>query len=740
MKFKKILILLIVVLIASCTQNETSNLESNNEISSQSLILEQKDCEGCNNQQFCYESICYEKKEELIVIFIDSETYKNLENEINRYKEDIIKDLSSDYNSVNVKIISEDFKDANLLKSRIKSLYEEEKLIGAVLIGDMPLAILEYESCEMEPCHHPVDYYYMDLGSNFIDTDNNNRLNVDRYEFNSDSLAEIWVGRIRPPVDNKGESIYLLKDYFNRNHNFRIGNIKSNGKLLSANFIEGKETARRFVEQTGIWEVTNSNTYTLIDSSISKQDYLSELKNNYLLVYGFMHGNVLGQEIKDNIGIYSSDIKEAKPNAFFYIFDSCEIGNIEDENNIASWYIFSGNGLVIRAFNLPVLSGGDRFPIILPLSQGITFGDSFRISSWTTDLLLGDPTLRLIQPPEFEVFNLDGFDDFLNINIGDVPLSDRQYPVVLEGLQINNYNKEEFKFINIWGASSRNLINHGLSTGGSFNGWNNKEVVLPVFGIKGLSTKDFQISLPTKDVGPFESTKFILTKDSLNPIVKQTIKGEIVEYFDIIQCGNFKLNTFKDACIFSIAKNKKDISLCNNINDNGRKDICKLNLALDSNNENQCNDISENQIRDECYLKTAISNKDSSICINILTEIKKTDCFKETGGNEKFNRDELINCLKDFNIDSNKVILYKGEDFYSKLMINSVDEIGSNQFVTLDSIKSSEVVDTCLKDLIKIGSTPQILCHHNGFLHVGTFSFDSEENVEKLREFISDCG
>jgi hypothetical protein len=743
--------LILIVLVVGCVQNlnddkntiseskDLINSEPSDEISTLPET-EKESCELCTNDEFCYDDRCYKKQKELIAVYVDKETYQELNSQIDRYKEDIMTDLSSEYKHVDVKIISENFDDPNTLKSNIKSLYKDNNLVGVVLVGNMPLAIFEYENCETEPCHHPVDYYYMDFDSKFMDTNNNGRLNVEKYDFNSDHLAEIWVGRIKPPVNDKDEYISLLSDYFNRNHNYRTGKLKSNGKLLSVNFIEGKEKAKRFVEQSGIWNPKNTNEYKLIDSGISKQDYMTELKKDYLLVYGMMHGNVHGQEIKENTGIYYSDIKTEKPNGFFYIFDSCKIGNIEEENNIASWYIFSGNGLAIRAFNTPVLSGGDRFPIILPLSQGVTFGDSYRISSWTADILLGDPTLRLVEPPEFKSYNVDGFNDFLNINIGDVPLADHHYPVVLEDIQIYNKDDGNFKFINIWGASSDNLVTHGISTdAGSFSGWNTQEINLPVFTIGASETKGFQISLPTTNTGSFESTRFILTKDSYKPIVKQTIKGQIKEHSNIDECDDYKSASFKDACIFSVALKKQVTNLCKNMKDNDRKDICIINIALNSKIGNQCSDISKDTTRDECYYKIAKSNKDSTLCDNIVKERTKSDCLKETGGNTNFDKNELSTCLSDFNINTNKIIFYKGTDPYSNIMQNSVNEIGETKFAILDSSEDSEIVNNCLKDLIKIGTTPQVLCHNNGHLNSGVFSFNSEENTNQLRDFVNEC-
>ena len=105
-----------------------------------------------------------------VAIFIDENTYNQLKYEIDRYKLDIENDLD-----VNVLIYHKNWATKEEVRSKIKLLYENNRLIGAVLIGDIPYAIFEGGGRYGDQ-DFPSDIYYMNLNDeDFVDEDGDNK-------------------------------------------------------------------------------------------------------------------------------------------------------------------------------------------------------------------------------------------------------------------------------------------------------------------------------------------------------------------------------------------------------------------------------------------------------------------------------------------------------------------------------------------------------------------------------------
>ena len=340
------------------------------------------------------------EKKEMISVIIDSETYSILAYEIDRYIQDIKKDLNV---NVELKIYVKTVP-VFVIKSYLKKLYNDYRLNGVVLIGDLPT--YDFIS-EAYPDGIPSDYYYMDIETrckypSFRSSESG---------FCTDYLSRFWLGRITPPV--KGEDgMRLLKDYFERNHNYRNVNLFFNKEILfyapdydiSKIEDDGQEYIFSRLNETLVDELTRKQIYDFNPENAlmsylgenRDQDYIDKLKKQYEIVVFNGHGT---PTFHSN-DITSETIKTTKPKALYYLFNSCSIGKFTEDNYLAGRYLFSGNGLVVKATTVVVEA---PFPPSYQfrkgldlLSKGEIFGNAdIVIGSSVASTLLGDPTLRL---------------------------------------------------------------------------------------------------------------------------------------------------------------------------------------------------------------------------------------------------------------------------------------------------------------------------------------------------------
>lgn len=365
----------------------------------------------------------------LVAIFVDQGTYSELADELEQYKRDIEHDLDAE-----VKIFSGTYT-AYEIREKLQDL-REDGLIGSVLVGDIPSFSyrppLEEGGCPINPC----DYPFMDLDDSFQFMDGNTFKLGEESIFGVLSLfADVWVGRIKPPRSGH-EGTELLRSYFKRNHEYRVGIRRPAKKafFLSTVQAEAEEltlyTRDEALRVLGLHEPGEISILTYpdpkppydpeptpqqLEAQVRAKERLEEvLKQDYELIYLHMHGTPnmmicgrlqveLGQAEQQMRRNYftTEDIEELAPQAYFYYMRSCNVACFNDEGYIAGAFLFYGNGLVV--FAASGLSTGTittGAPRLFPLSLGLTFGDAYKYFNFFTPFsLLGDPTLRIRESP-----------------------------------------------------------------------------------------------------------------------------------------------------------------------------------------------------------------------------------------------------------------------------------------------------------------------------------------------------
>jgi len=478
------------------------------------------------------------KKEILpIVILVDENTYQNLEIELNQFAQDIEKDVGTE-----VRIFHQDYVNAKEVKNYLLNIKQELNFEGIILVGEIPIPLVTTKAYKTPAAS---DSYYADLENVYQyeerirQEDSEVYFHVTHSRGFAEGDVKTWIGRITAPVeaDNK---IQLIREYLNRNHRYRTGELKYNDEVLvfmPSNNVgcfeeftpeQCSERIKKNLPETYFFDNDSIETliYRQVDDEFLTQTYLNEIKKPYSVVLINGHG---GWERHDPDVKYT-DIKNTKPQSMFYELTACSSGAFHGENNIAQWYLFSGNTLVVRAYSVTIMSGslvhGAGGYEILAMGGRIyeqypTWGN-FRA-------ILGDPTLKIKEIDND--CNLVFSEDL--IDFGTVP-----YPFVLEEPEVRTLYIKNI-------GSEKCIISLVYSFQSHIGGysWLSKEispqetVKLPHLSIRGMSRAE-AIDNPEKILDRSGSL-FIVSNDPeniieipyLGKINKTGTKEEIEEFW-----------------------------------------------------------------------------------------------------------------------------------------------------------------------------------------------------------------
>ncbi|MDD2907859.1 MAG: VCBS repeat-containing protein [Candidatus Gracilibacteria bacterium] len=164
---------------------------------------------------------------DLVSIIVDEDTYSDITSELKRYSKDITNVLentkvvilpvpktatSYDIASMNEALYYEGYKG-------LKDVSFESKLVGTVLVGNLPLPLV-YKDSEVSKTILP----YTDFDDKTYIYDSVDR----KYKYNIDNqkeaVPEVWHGVISPNTGDDGDDTDALKTYFDKNHDYYTGN------------------------------------------------------------------------------------------------------------------------------------------------------------------------------------------------------------------------------------------------------------------------------------------------------------------------------------------------------------------------------------------------------------------------------------------------------------------------------------------------------------------------------------
>lgn len=363
-----------------------------------------------------------------ILIFVDRTSYASLTPEISRFAEDIHRDIAA-----KVIVYKVNTYDPFKIKDIMKSQFNGGNLLGAILIGDIPTFSLIRD----DGSGYLTDAYYRILNAN-CRIDSNSRVlyseTADCGLYSSINGQDMWVGRITPPVTGD-EGIVLLRNYFDKNHAYRIGDIQFDKRFL---FYSGDTLNSQLLQEQHFTSFSRGTGYARNEINAfdfngnptinSKKDYLEELEKSAEFAVINVHGTPTYQWLGRGVLVNSSDLKTISPNIFAIKLLSCSNGVFELPDYFAGWLLFRGNTLIVEAAPIDIFSGYilnnyvDQRGIFFqfrPFQLGATYGEVARNTEKEL-LIFGDPTLRLKRDSAMRPrISLNGFEiDFGSHEIG----------------------------------------------------------------------------------------------------------------------------------------------------------------------------------------------------------------------------------------------------------------------------------------------------------------------------------
>lgn len=263
-----------------------------------------------------------------ILVLVDSNVYSHIQNELNVY----LSDLMGDGYFVGCFQVSGG--DPITLKNFI--LTHSQGLLGCVFLGDLPAAWYELNGV-LGHEEFPCDLYYMDLDGLWPDQDYDGIF--DHHSAGSgDEGPEIFVGRI-DASKMPGVETDHLKAYLNKNHLFRMGDLKASNYGLT------------YTEDTWIWNVNMrtamENAYPNYDEIIApdtkKGDYLKNRLPNphYEFIQLSCHSTTLHHIFNRGGKASFNDIKATPPYAMFYNLFCCSSLRFTQKNFLGGSYLFN---------------------------------------------------------------------------------------------------------------------------------------------------------------------------------------------------------------------------------------------------------------------------------------------------------------------------------------------------------------------------------------------------------------
>jgi len=340
----------------------------------------------------------------VVRIYVNNTIVGSISDEINQYEQDVINQ------GYTVEIINWSYTNVTLLRNDlINASNQPEGLEGAVLIGNLPAAILNYwDSFWSIFRDYPCDLYLTDLDGEWVDNDVADGLFDAHNNGTGDIFPEIWVGRICPESLNNTDHLTAYQDYFARNHAYRTGALtRPHSQLVYIDDDWSAWTSEWLGDMTAYTNITSIST----DSDTNATDYKSRLTDIYEFVHVFVHSwpyehlfgpGGYGAEGK----VTYKDIYNISTQALFYNLFACSAANFKYQTNLGTQYLFSNNTLVVvGSSKIGGMTMNSYF--YTPLSQGKIFGEAMKLWYWNplhgpSDpdsigmTLLGDPLLTIL--------------------------------------------------------------------------------------------------------------------------------------------------------------------------------------------------------------------------------------------------------------------------------------------------------------------------------------------------------
>ena len=283
------------------------------------------------------------------------------------------------------------------LRNLLGNLYYTTGIEGAVFVGALP-----YAECLTDYGVLKTDLYFMDLDGFWLDPDSNGIFD----SHIGDVGPEIWVGRLdcRRLTYNDADEVFLLQQYFSRNHLYRVGALNLPDSALLYPDFQLEPTY-----QQGLY-LPLKEAYWNLEAVFNAEftngdDYATRLAQDYEFICLVAHSTATVHHFDGSTYFYSYQIPEIHPKTSFYWLSCCSAADFSYADYLAGWYVFDDSAKGLWAVGLADDGGLPiyREPFNL-LSSYNTIGEAvielvreatLCFTAYYPIVLIGDPTLRL---------------------------------------------------------------------------------------------------------------------------------------------------------------------------------------------------------------------------------------------------------------------------------------------------------------------------------------------------------
>ena len=343
-----------------------------------------------------------------ICIIVNSQLYPEIETHIDTY----ISDLEREGYAPLLYSMEND-NDVTNLRLFLLSEWEENNIIGAVLIGDLPVPWYEMIQWDEDYVQFPCDLYFMDLDGTWYDEDENGIFD----DHDGEMEADIWIGRLyaSPLTMYDITETDAINNYFDKNHAYRTGSQRLEDHALAFIDDDWQSSGWQYIlqqayPQTDDYhspELTTREVYINRVQKASNHQYESML----LCAHSWPQGHAFTQQVGDGY-FYNNEVEELDVQINFYNQFNCSGLRYIEPDCIGSWYVFqseygllsvgstkTGSMLIFEDY-YPLLgdgqSHGDAFLYWAQQNMEFGLGNQLDSRSWFYGMtIMGDPTLLI---------------------------------------------------------------------------------------------------------------------------------------------------------------------------------------------------------------------------------------------------------------------------------------------------------------------------------------------------------
>ena len=341
----------------------------------------------------------------LVNIYVNSTIYESIYPELALYQQDV---TNQGYLA---QLIVWSSTNGTVLKQNLTNSYSNG-LVGAVLVGNLPIVAFDINAYQFA-----CDFFFTDLDGDWLDVNPHPPMSDGVIDYHGDGTGdkfpEIWIGRINPECLTLSNYTKAYKDYFARNHAYRIGTLNRPHKALL--YID---------DSWAYWwseYLSNFTAYTDIDcfydnSTTTPARFKTNLTQNYeyvqLLVHSTSQDHYWGTGNPPSEGYLNYiEIQALNTQPLFYNLYACSACDLFTKDNLGTHYLFSNNSLVVVGSTR--VGGMNMYQSFYDeLNAGKPFGDAMR--RWFHDstygpygvplshelsmgmVILGDPLLTIL--------------------------------------------------------------------------------------------------------------------------------------------------------------------------------------------------------------------------------------------------------------------------------------------------------------------------------------------------------